>query len=222
MWENEICDARFSKACGGLTEDFSTAWEAKNVPYLKSISDAPVAYRSIGSEEEAARWIYSFPETYCNTRDETILNSILPGFDRETESFFRWKTEYTREELEEIILEKSGIDFGVLKEIKPLSRGQSGRIFRLGITGSKRSVIVGKELEIRRWLSRSHLYSSAFIVTTEYNRHNEAERFILNGAGWGHGVGLCQIGAAVMAHKGFKAGEILSHYFPVARIRKIY
>jgi len=222
MWRNEICDARFSKACGGRTEDFSTAWETKRVSYLTSISDSPVVYHSIETEEEAARWINSYPEVYCNTRDETILNSILPGFDRETESFFRWKVEYTREELEEIILDKSGIDFGVLKEIKPLSRGPSGRIFRLGITGSKRRVVVGKELEIRRWLSRSHLYSSAFIVTTECNRQDEVERFIFSGAGWGHGVGLCQIGAAVMAHKGFKAGEILLHYFPVAQIRKIY
>lgn len=222
MWGNEICDARFSKACGGLTEDFATAWETRHVPYLSSVSDAPLVYRSVKTEEEALRWINSNPEVYCNTRDKTVLAGILPDFDRETESFFRWRLEYAREELEEIIRSKSGIDFGMLREIKPLSRGASGRIFRLGITGSKKSMVVGKELEIRRWLSRSHLYSSAFVVTTEYNRQNEVERFIFHGAGWGHGVGLCQIGAAVMAHKGFKAGEILSHYFPEAQIKKIY
>ena len=215
-YQDEICDARYSKACGGLTEDFETAWEDKQVPCLVSISDAPVPHRPIGTEEEAVRWILSEPEAYCNTKDERLLGKILPDFDRETKGFFRWTIEYSRKELEEILREKSGFDFGTLKEIVPLRRGPSGRIFRLKIVGSKRTMVVGKELEIRRWLSRSHLYSSAFFVMVE------AERFILQGGGWGHGVGLCQIGAAVMATRGFSAEEILRHYFRGIEIKKVY
>jgi SpoIID/LytB domain protein len=215
-YQDEICDARYSKACGGMTEDFTTAWDDKRVPYLTSISDAPVPHQPIRTEEEASAWVFSAPEAYCNTRDEHLLKKILPDSDRETKSFFRWKIEYSRQELEEILREKSGFDFGTLKEIIPLSRGPSGRISRLKIVGTKRSIVVGKELEIRRWLSRSHLYSSAFLVTVG------AERITLHGAGWGHGVGLCQIGAAVMATQGFSAEEILKHYFRGVEIKKIY
>jgi stage II sporulation protein D len=215
-YQNEICDARYSKACGGLTEEFGTAWEDKRVPYLGSIPDAPVPHRPMEKEEEARRWILSVPEAYCNTKDDRLLEKILPDVDRETKSFFRWTIEYSRAELEEILQEKSGFDFGTLQEIAPLSRGPSGRISRLKIVGSKRSVVFGKELEIRRWLSRSHLYSSAFVVTFE------AGRVIFHGAGWGHGVGLCQIGAAVMATRGFSAEEILKHYFKGAELRKVY
>jgi SpoIID/LytB domain protein len=215
-YQDEICDARYSKACGGLTEDFATAWDDKRVPYLGSISDASVLHRPITTEEEASRWILSDPEAYCNTKDESLLEKVLLDFDRETKTFFRWTIEYSRTELEEILREKAGFDFGALKEILPLSRGPSGRISRLKIVGSKRSMVVGKELEIRRWLSRSHLYSSAFIVRVE------ADRFTLHGAGWGHGVGLCQIGAAVMAGKGFSGEEVLRHYFRGVEIKKIY
>jgi stage II sporulation protein D len=214
--QDEICDARYSKACGGITEDFDTAWDNKRVPYLRSISDASVPHRPITTEEEASAWILSNPEAYCGTKDERLLEKILPDFDRETKGFFRWRVETSRTELEEILQEKSGFDFGTLQEIVPLRRGPSGRISRLRVVGSKRSMVVGKELEIRRWLSRSHLYSSAFIVKAE------AERFIFHGAGWGHGVGLCQIGAAVMANRGFSAEEILSHYFQGVEIKKIY
>jgi stage II sporulation protein D len=214
--QDEICDARYSKACGGLTEEFGTAWEDKRVPYLGSVSDAPVPHRPIEKEEEARRWILSLPEAYCNTKDDRLLEKILPDVDRETQSFFRWTIEYSRAELEEILREKSGFDFGSLQEIAPLHRGPSGRISRLKIVGSKRSMVFGKELEIRRWLSRSHLYSSAFVVTFE------AGHVIFHGAGWGHGVGLCQIGAAVMATRGFSAEEILGHYFRGTEIRKIY
>ena len=220
-YRDEICDARYSKACGGLTEDFDTAWDEKRVPYLMSISDAPVSHPPIKTEEEAARWILSGPEAYCHTRDESLLEKILPVFDRETESFFRWTIEYSREELEEILREKSGFDFGDLREVLPLCRGPSGRICRLKIIGSKKSMVVGKELEIRRWLSRSHLYSSAFLVKVKYDR-GKAERFTFHGAGWGHGVGLCQIGAAVMASQGSSAEEILKHYFRGVEIKKIY
>ncbi len=214
--QGEICDARYSKACGGITEDFATAWDDRSVPYLRSIADASVPLRPIATEEEASVWILSNPEAYCCTKDERLLEKILPDFDRETKGFFRWRVDYSRMELEEILREKSGFDFGTLQEIVPLRRGPSGRISRLKIVGSKRSSIVGKELEIRRWLSRSHLYSSAFIVRVE------GERFVFHGAGWGHGVGLCQIGAAVMATRGFSAEEILSHYFQGTQTKRIY
>jgi SpoIID/LytB domain protein len=213
---DEICDARYSKACGGITENFDTAWEDISVPYLSSISDASTPHHPITTEEEASAWILSNPEAYCRTKDERLLEKILPDFDWETKGFFRWRVEYSRTELEEILREKSGFDFGTLQEILPLRRGPSGRISQLRIVGSKRNMVVGKELEIRRWFSRSHLYSSAFIVKVE------GERFIFHGAGWGHGVGLCQIGAAVMAIRGFSAEEILNHYFRDIEIKKIY
>jgi stage II sporulation protein D len=212
----QICDARYSKACGGMTEESETAWDDKIIPYLRSISDASVPHRRITTEEEASAWILSSPESYCSTKDERLLEKILPDFDQETKDFFRWKVEYSRKELEEILRKKSGFDFGTLQEIQPLCRGPSGRISRLRIVGTKRNIIVGKELEIRRWLSRSHLYSSAFVVKVE------GERFIFHGAGWGHGVGLCQIGAAVMATRGFCAEEILNHYFREVEMEKIY
>jgi len=215
-YQDELCDARYSKACGGITEDFDTAWDNKRIPYLRSISDALIPHRPITTEEEASAWILSNPQAYCCTKDERLLEKILPDFDRETIGFFRWKVDYSRTELEAILREKSGFDFGTLKAIVPLHRGPSGRISRLRIVGSKRSVVVGKELEIRRWLSRSHLYSSAFVVEPE------AKRFVFHGAGWGHGVGLCQIGAAVMATRGFSAEEILNHYFQGIEIKKIY
>jgi stage II sporulation protein D len=215
-YQDKICDARYSKACGGLTENFDTAWDDKRLPYLESISDAPVPHHPVRTEQEASAWILSAPDVYCNTKDERLLEKILPDFDRETKTFFRWRVEYSRSELEEILREKSGFDFGTLKEIVPITRGPSGRISRLKIIGSKRTMVVGKELEIRRWLSRSHLYSSAFIVKVE------AGRFTLHGAGWGHGVGLCQIGAAVTATKGFSAEEILRHYFRGVEIQKVY
>ncbi len=221
-YNKAICDARYAKACGGLTEDFQTAWDDTHIPYLKSISDGDMVHQPVTTEEEATRWILSEPEAFCNAKDSAILGTILPDFDRETKAFFRWTIDYSREELEEILREKSGIDFGTLERIEPLSRGPSGRIYRLRIVGSKKGVVIGKELEIRRWLSKSHLYSSAFVVKTEYDAHGGAERFMLSGAGWGHGVGLCQIGAAVMATRGFTAGEILRHYFPGTEIRTIY
>lgn len=213
---NKICDTRYSKCCGGLTEEFNTAWHDQRVPYLKSISDAPMPLKTIRTEEEASTWVLSNPEAYCNTRDEGLLEKILPDVDRETKTFFRWAVEYSREELEEILRQKSGLDFGTLQEITPLRRGPSGRIYRLKIVGTKQTIIVGKELEIRRWFSPSHLYSSAFVVT------HEAGRFIFRGAGWGHGVGLCQIGAGVMASRGFPAEDILKHYFHGIEIKKIY
>ena len=219
---DRVCDARYYKACGGLTENYETAWEDTPIPYLVSVADSPGSFSPVTSEDEAARWIFSSPDAYCNTKDTTLLAGILPGFDQETTAFFRWKVQYTRQELEDIIRQKSGIDFGTLHEIVPLERGPSGRIRRLRITGSKRSVVVGKELEIRRWLSPSHLYSSAFVVSVERAPDGRPERIVFDGAGWGHGVGLCQIGAAVMASKGFTAQQILEHYFSGAQIKKVY
>ena len=218
----EICDARFYKACGGRTELFENSWEDTPVAYLTSVSDAPVEHPVIDTEEKAERWVLSSPEAYCNTTDGKILRQVLPSFDQETSDFFRWKVEYRREELEEIVATKSGIEFGTLMDLVPLKRGPSGRIYRMKIVGSKRTVVVGKELEIRRWLSRSHLYSGAFIVRTERDAYGIPVRFMFHGAGWGHGVGLCQIGAAVMAAKGFRAEQIVKHYFRGAELQKLY
>jgi stage II sporulation protein D len=221
-FEGSICDARYSKACGGLTEEFGTAWGDVSVPYLRCISDSASNRAAITSEQQAREWILSSPDVYCNTRDSAVLGKILPGFDQETPDFFRWSVTYNRKELEDILREKSGYDFGDLHEIAPLRRGPSGRISRLRISGSKMSMELGKELEIRKWLSRSHLFSSAFVVEYGTIGDRGPEAFTFLGAGWGHGVGLCQIGAAVMADRGFSADEILSHYFPGAEIKKLY
>ncbi len=219
---HEICDARFYKACGGLTEQFENAWEDTPVPYLGTISDAPIHYPPLKTEEEARRWILSSPGAYCNTTDGKVLRQILPSFDQETTDFFRWKVEYGREELEHLISTKSGIDFGTLMDLVPVQRGPSGRLVKLKIVGSAKTLTVGKELEIRRWLSKSHLYSSAFVVDAERDAEGVPVRFVLHGAGWGHGVGLCQIGAAVMAAQGKKADEIVEHYFTGAKLEKLY
>jgi peptidoglycan hydrolase-like amidase len=220
--DGEVCDARYHKACGGMTEDYATCWEEKAVSYLSHVSDAGRPMAPVRTEAEAEQWILSCPDVYCYTKRPDLLKKILPSFDRETGDFFRWQVSYSREELEGILAAKSGIDFGVLESITPVERGPSGRIRRLRIGGSKGAVIVGKELEIRRWLSPSHLMSSAFIVTAVRDPSGVPVRFTLYGAGWGHGVGLCQIGAAAMAEKGFNAEEILRHYFRGAALVKRY
>jgi SpoIID/LytB domain protein len=202
-YKGAICDARFSKSCGGITERYATAWEDEDVPYLETVYDSPVQSRSDNSEN----WIRSSPPAYCNTDDAELLSRVLPGFDQETGDFYRWRLAYTREELAEIIESRLGVDLGPIRNIQALARGPSGRIYRLKVTGERDYIIIGKELEIRRALSRTHLYSSAFVVD------EEAGRLILRGAGWGHGVGLCQIGAAVMAHQGMTYREILQHYY---------
>lgn len=214
---NEICDARFSKSCGGLSEPFHTTWADTPYPYLQPVPCSKKhSYQPLRNEEEASQWILSFPEAFCNTTDGNILRQILPSFDQETTDFFRWTVRYTIDELSELINKKSRFDFGTILSLTPVKRGPSGRITRLKIEGTKKSLIVGKELEIRRWLSKSHLYSSAFVV------QKEKDTFILRGAGWGHGVGFCQIGAAVMAVKGFTAEEIVQHYFTNAELKKLY
>jgi len=222
VYSGGICDARYHKACGGRTEDFASVWEDVAVPYLTSVSDSPESFPPATSAEEAAQWINSSPAAYCNTNDAHALRQVLPSFDQETTDFFRWEVSYARGELETLLLRKSGIDFGELHALIPLDRGPSGRIIRLKIEGSKRTVIVGKELEIRRWLSPSHLYSSAFIVRTEGDGQGKVVCFRLQGAGWGHGVGLCQIGAAMMAMQGFGMEDILGHYFRGTTLRKFY
>ena len=222
VYNNDICDARYHKACGGMTDNFENTWENKLVPYLTSVSDSAVVYKPIQTEAGAEQWIISNPDAYCNTTDVNILRHILPSFDRETMDFFRWKVIYVRTELEEIIREKTGMDFGSLRNLIPVERGPSGRIIRLKIEGTRRTLTIGRELEIRRWLSRSHLYSSAFVVSVERDSSGLPIRFILKGAGWGHGVGLCQIGAAVLAADGLSAESILQHYFRGAALKKQY
>ena len=218
----EICDARYYKCCGGQTETFATAWEDKSPDYLRSVTDNLQQHPPIESGKEAEGWLNSRPQAFCNTTDKELLGKILPAFDQETLAFYRWQVIYSKQELEDIIRKKSGIDFGELQNLTALSRGPSGRIYKLRIEGSRRTVTVGKELEIRRWLSSSHLLSSAFVVSKTNAADGSVESFKLTGGGWGHGVGLCQIGAAVMATKGFKAQEILSHYFTDAILKKLY
>ena len=222
VYDGEICDARYYKSCGGQTELFATAWEGIHPDYLKNISDDDGQYPPVCSEAAADQWLKGRPAAYCNTTDQDLLKKILPAFDQETPDFYRWQVVCSREELEQILRKKSGIDFGELKDLMPLERGPSGRISRLKIEGSKKTMVVGKELEIRRWLSPSHLLSSAFVIHVEREAAGQIRRFVFSGGGWGHGVGLCQIGAAVMASRGFKAEEILAHYFTGAQIKKIY
>ena len=198
-----ICDARFSKCCGGITERYATAWEDEDIPYLRSVDDGQAQSHSYTPD----RWIRSRPPAYCNTDDSELLARVLPGFDQETRDFYRWKVEYTPEELADLIKSRLGVDLGPIRDFDALARGPSGRICRLKITGERDYIIIGKELEIRRALSRTHLYSSAFVVD------KEPDSFVLIGAGWGHGVGLCQIGAAVMANEGTTYTEILRHYY---------
>jgi SpoIID/LytB domain protein len=222
VYDGRICDARYHKCCGGLTDRFETAWADIAVPYLSSVSDAATSHGPVETEADAQRWISGSPEAYCNTKDDAVIRDILPSYDQETLDFFRWQIYFTRDELEEILRSKTGMNFGTLQNITPLERGPSGRIVRLRIEGSEETLIIGKELEIRRCLSPSHLYSSAFVVRIERNGSEAPVRFTFNGAGWGHGIGLCQIGAAVMAQKGFTAEDILRHYFNGAQLKKLY
>ena len=223
-YDKKICDARFSKCCGGVVEEFSTCWENINHPYLKPLRDSREEsdFPDLRNEEEARAWIYASPEAFCNTTDKNILSQVLNNYDQETTDFYRWTVSYTQQELAALIREKSGIDFGEIVELKPIERGRSGRLIRLQIIGTRQTLTIGKELEIRRTLSPSHLYSSAFVVEHQDLIDGIPQRFVLRGAGWGHGVGLCQIGAAVMGEQGFSYREILLHYFVGATIEKLY
>ncbi len=218
----ELCDARFSKCCGGMMEKFSTCWEYKDFPYLKALPDTPEEEQipDLTVEENAEKWITGeIPQaekSFCNTSDVAALSQVLNDYDMETRDFFRWKARYTRGELSALISTRSGQDIGLLESIEPLKRGPSGRIELLSIEGSKSSMVIGKELVIRKFLSTSHLKSSAFVVREEKSPDNNAENdtITLLGAGWGHGVGLCQIGAAMMAVRGYSYRDILLHYYP--------
>ena len=225
-FEDKICDTRFSKSCGGITEPFENVWEPEPKPYLTKIIDykfEPDGYElDLTIEENAQKWIRNSPPAFCNTTDEKILSQVLLDYDQETKDFYRWKKEYTQKEISGLISTKSGIDFGEILDLIPVQRGESGRIIKLKIVGTKKTLTVGKELYIRKILSDSHLYSSAFVVDKFDIQNDVPQKFVLTGAGWGHGVGLCQIGAAVMSHMGYKFDEILLHYFKGASITRLY
>lgn len=206
----KICDARFSKCCGGAFERFESCWQPARHSYLTAGRDAVAGdLPDLTDETNARKWILGRPDAFCADTPAEVLNQVLNDFDRHTTpDFYRWTVSYTQSQLSELIARRSGIDFGTIQELRPLQRGSSGRIIRLEIVGSECTRIVGKELIIRRWLSESHLYSSAFVV------ERRGSDFVLHGAGWGHGVGLCQIGAAMMAAKGYDFREILQHYYP--------
>jgi len=224
MNDGQICDARYSKCCGGITELFENAWEPVSHPYLQKVidnKDMPSGFNGdLTREANAVKWITGAPDAFCNTKDKETLKQVLNNYDQETNDFFRWKVTYPREELSILVREKTGIDFGLITDIEPVTRGTSGRIVRLRIKGERRTMIIGKELEIRKAFSKTHLYSSAFFV--EKHVEKGELHFILHGAGWGHGVGLCQIGAAVMGASGYSYNGILMHYFTNATLKKIY
>ena len=226
MFDGTICDTRFYKCCGGFLETFENVWEPTPHPYLVGKADSKnISFETpnLTIEDEAEEWIMTSPTAFCNTKDAEVLKQVLNDYDQETSDFYRWKVTYSQEELSELIHRRSGIDYGDILEIIPIERGTSGRIIRLKIVGTERVMTIGKELEIRRTLSESHLYSSAFVVEAdEENEEAIPSGFTLYGAGWGHGVGLCQIGAAVMADKGYEYAAILQHYYPGALIENRY
>ena len=225
-YDGKICDARFSKCCGGVTEEFQNCWEPVAHSYLKRVDDRPAGAGDkmvdLKVESNAERFIKGSPEAFCNTGDMALLKQVLNDYDQASSDFYRWEVRYTQDEISALIREKSGFDFGEILDLVPVDRGESGRLVRLRITGVKRSILVGKELEIRRWLSPTHLFSSAFIVEKQEVRDGVPGAFVLRGAGWGHGVGLCQIGAAVMAHRGYTHENILKHYYQDVVIKKRY
>lgn len=223
VYNGQVCDARFYKCCGGITERFDSVWEPVDHPYLRAVADARLdnaPLPDLSNEETADKWIRQSPPAWCNTSDAGLLGRALNNYDSETTpDFYRWTVDYDAMQLSDIARRRSGIDFGRIVDLVPLSRGASGRIERLQIVGSKRTYITGKELEIRRTLSESHLYSSAFTVDKIMGPDGLPQRFILVGAGWGHGVGLCQTGAAVMGDQGWSYRQILAHYYPGSEIR---
>jgi SpoIID/LytB domain protein len=226
VYDGNVCDARFSKSCGGVMEVFENVWEPVHHPYLAAVVDTPTQTTDVSldfsKEENAEKWIRCSPPAFCNTTDKKTLSQVLLKYDQETTDFYRWKVEYEQNELAEIIGRRSGIDFGQIADLIPVERGKSARLTKLRIAGTKRTFTIGKELEIRRTLSNSHLYSSAIVFDKVDVKEGIPQKFILYGAGWGHGVGLCQIGAAVMGEQGYSYDKILSHYFPQTEIKKLY
>ena len=221
----EICDARYSKCCGGAVEEFQYCWENIKKPYLQALPDTlpdSTPLPDLTDEAVARQWILSSPDAFCNTTDQKVLSQVLNDFDQETTDFYRWSQTYSQAEVKQLLEEKLEVQFGDIIDLVPLERGKSGRIYRLKIVGKERTLIIGKELEIRRALSKSHLYSSAFIVEKADIKDDVPQKFIIKGAGWGHGVGLCQIGAAMMGKQGYRYEEILLHYYKGAEITKAY
>ena len=221
----EICDARYSKCCGGAVEEFQYCWENIKKPYLQALPDTlpdSTPLPDLTDEAVARQWILSSPDAFCNTTDQKVLSQVLNDFDQETTDFYRWNQTYSQAEVKQLLEEKLEVQFGDIIDLIPLERGKSGRIYRLKIVGKERTLIIGKELEIRRALSKSHLYSSAFIVEKADIKDGVPQKFIIKGAGWGHGVGLCQIGAAMMGKQGYRYKEILLHYYKGAEITKAY
>ena len=221
----EICDARYSKCCGGAVEEFQYCWENIKKPYLQALPDTlpdSTPLPDLTDEAVARQWILSSPDAFCNTTDQKVLSQVLNDFDQETTDFYRWNQTYSQAEVKQLLEEKLEVQFGDIIDLIPLERGKSGRIYRLKIVGKERTLIIGKELEIRRALSKSHLYSSAFIVEKADIKDSVPQKFIIKGAGWGHGVGLCQIGAAMMGKQGYRYEEILLHYYKGAEITKAY
>lgn len=221
----EICDARYSKCCGGAVEEFQYCWENIKKPYLQALPDTmpdTTPLPDLADEAVVHHWILSSPRAFCNTTDQKVLSQVLNDFDQETTDFYRWTQTYSQAEVKQLLEEKLGVLFGDVIDLIPLERGKSGRIYRLKIVGKERTLIIGKELEIRRSLSKSHLYSSAFIVEKVDIKDGVPQQFVIKGAGWGHGVGLCQIGAAMMGKQGYRYEEILLHYYKGAEITKAY
>lgn len=224
----DICDARFSKCCGGETEEFQYCWEDTPKSYLTAVRDLVLGvkneeYSSLQDEATAERWIRSNPPAFCNTTDKKILSQVLNDYDQETADFYRWKVTYSQEKIQQLFEEKLKMNFGSILDMKAVERGKSGRISKLQIIGTEKTFTIGKELEIRRALSDTHLYSSAFVVD-KYDKDEQGvpQRFEIIGAGWGHGVGLCQIGAAVMGEQGYAYNDILLHYYQGAEIKQLY
>ena len=223
-FEGKICDARFSKCCGGIVEVFENVWEPTNHPYLQKLVDGekePIDFDlKLENEYASESWILGSPVAFCNTHDKKVLSQVLNDYDQETNDFFRWEVSYSQKEISALILKRIGIDFGLVQDFIPVERGVSSRLIKLKIVGSKKTMTIGKELEIRKALSESHLYSSAIVFEKE--EIDGEIVFVLKGAGWGHGVGLCQIGAAVMGDKGYAYNSILNHYFKGAKLEKKY
>ena len=228
MSDGKVCDARFGKCCGGVTNDFENCWEDQPHSYLHAVRDLPstdgirLVTPDLSDEKAAEEWIRSCPPSACNTQDKEILSTVLNDYDQETQNFYRWTVEYTQQELHDIITERLKQNLGDIVRLEPEERGHSGHLVKLRIVGSERTFTIGKELEIRRTLSQSHLFSSAFIVEHCDIVDGVPQRFIIRGAGWGHGVGLCQIGAAVMGSQGYPYDAILRHYYDGAEIKKLY
>lgn len=226
VFDGKICDTRFSKCCGGISERFSTCWQDVDFEYLSPVADC--AYGRAGfnaplsSEADARQFILARPAAFCNSTDRTLLARVLPDFDCETQQFFRWSVIRAQDELQSLLRQKTGVDFGAITSLIPLARGASGRIYKLKIIGTKAEKVIAKELAIRRALSPTHLYSSAFIVEASGEKDGIPASFTFHGAGWGHGVGLCQIGAAAMAAQGYRCEAILAHYFRGTVLKAMY